>query len=46
MDCPNCEIPMEKDGLHANSKEKVSLVTTWRCKKCGHREVSQYNIPK
>jgi len=37
---------MEKGYLHANSKDKVSLVTTWRCTSCGHRDSSQQDITK
>ena len=46
MLCADCNIEMEKDYFNFNSKDKVSLVTIWRCTKCGKREHSQHNVPK
>jgi len=47
MDCPKCGQPdMEKGYVTTEAEDKDSLVTLWRCEKCGHRERSQHNVQK
>lgn len=45
--CPTCGTLLEKNHSNFNSKDKVSLVTLWRCPKCKkYVDRKQYDIKK
>ncbi len=47
MLCKKCKHEMENAGYtNANSRDKISLVTFWKCLNCGFHNSSQHNIKK
>lgn len=44
MDCPKCNIPMEKDHTKKIIKDQLAYFTGWFCEGCGHQKFSLYDV--